>query len=482
MSIELDKVTLLSELKAKDPNFAKKIWSRKIKHDARNKNPFKPLMGQDGSGMPICEKTDLNKMGGETVTFTTTAELGGQGRKGEEELKTHTNIFDFGTYGVTVGERAWAVSYNKLLQFLRLRGDDMSVEQLANSVCANWWGQMETDDIQQMFLRIARLVAPRNMKRVNNRTSQDDLTLADTLNTGGIEYMQQALITNGATPIYVEKEKYGGEVPQYILFSTWQNAASLEDEQKFRDVMREAAARGDKNPYFTGRLPQWKNTVVLRDNVVISSSTGRLARPIQPIAHLGQALADESATTITGGGLRNSDASRTDPALFDYFANFPGFGWTFYEGESTPADANTYYAIIYNLTDGKYEGISYTAANNNGNRLASVTREVATILPTDNARYSNAHPSDSLIIPCTKNGVPLGWSIAMGAEALLLAKGAYDAEPIQHSDDYDRVKGRGIHGIRGYGSPKDTIGRFPNFQVLEHAVEIPGVSLVDMSA
>lgn len=478
-------VTLLSEAITADPNFERKFWSAKMARDARNRNPFKPLIGGEGSGMPICEKSEKVE-GGQTITFTSTAPLMGRGRMGEQSLKDHTNKLEFGTYSLTVGLRMNAITHHELLNYLRLRKDNVTAKQLANEMNSAWWGDMEATDIEHVLLRIARLVSPRNLKRVNNRASRADLTLSDTLQPGGIEYLQSALIRGGARPIAEQSEMYGGRIPEYLLYTTWDGANSLWDNQEFRDVVQNAGVRGDKNAYFSNMLPKWKDMCILRNNVVNGSQKGRLGTPCMPYALLGKAIPDASSVDITGGGSYNSDASLTDVALYDFFANFEGFGWSTYENESLPADNGTYHAILYNSYDGKYEGISYTAASNNGNKLASagVTREVATILPTTHARYSNVHNTatgEVYIIPCTVNGVPLGWSIGMGQEALLLGKGSFDARPIYQEDEYGHFKSYGIDGIRGYTSPQNTVNQYPNFQVLEHAVEIPGVELVDMS-
>lgn len=486
--IDLKEITLLSELVSSDANFAKKAWENKVKIDARNKNEFAPLIGYEGSGKPICEKQDLKKFAGDTVTFTRTAPVRGRGRMGEESLKDNTNTFKFGTFQVKVGMRRFAIAWNQLLSLLRLRGDDMSAEQLEQELSADWWGSMEMDDIQHVLLRTAFFESSgRNVIRAGNRAARSDLTLDDTLTTGLIELAQSKLLSLGGTPIHVEKDTSGGEIPRYVFFTPWESANSLEEEQIWRDVLQNAGARGGQNDYFTGRMPLWKQMLVHRHNIIEDTADGRIGSPLQPLALLGAAIANNSATTITGGGSYNDDGAKTNVALNDYFAHFPGFAWTTYEGEVAPTDTNTYYAIIYNLTDHKYEGISYAASGNDGNRLTSVTREVASIIGTGHARFSAVHPSESLIIPCTENGVPIGFSLGLASDALYLAKGSIDAERITHGDDFRNSEGRwhhnaaGVQGIRGYVSPQDTKGRYPNFLVAEHAREIPGVSLVDNS-
>jgi hypothetical protein len=152
--------------------------------------------------------------------------------------------------------------------------------------------------------------------------------------------------------------------------------------------------------------------------------------------------------------------------------------------------------MIYNVSGanrGKYEIISYVAAANNGNKLASasVTRELDTDKQktqlTAAGRYTNVHPSGSLIIPCNKLGVPLNYALAMGAEALFMAKGAVDAERLTHKDDYEndagegRIRATGIQGIRGYAPFEDTLGRYPNFLLIAGAADRPELDLVELT-
>lgn len=497
-SIQLDQRTLLSEAIANDPNFATKYWSKTIKMDARNRNPFKMFIGSEKSGSPICEKTDLSAGGGDTVTFTTTASVKGQGVKGEEMLKDKTSKFRFGTYQLKVGARRFGISWNHLLKYLKMSGTNMTPEQLANTLCSDWWGAMETDDVIQVLLNTAYFeTSGRNIMRVNNRASQDDLTLADTLSTAEIEMAQQKMQAQGGKPMSMKTDKFtGAQIPRYLVFTPSKGAYTLDDDAKWREIVGRAGDRGVQNPFFTGEMIPWRNMLVYSCDLVDDTADGRLQSALEPIAYLGKALPSAASTTITGGGAYNDDGTQTDVAIFDYFANFPGFYWSTFEGEVAPADAKTYYAILYNSYDGKYEGISYDAAANDGNTLngagaGTVTREVATILGTGNARYSNVHNTatgDVFIIPCTKNGVPLMRSLVLGADALHLAKGTHDAVPIEHGDDFKIVgtqewteKSRGIFGIRGYKSPRDTRGRANGFLVIEHTYDVPGVDLVDMS-
>lgn len=493
MAFDIDQITKYYDLIAADPQLQKQLWSDAINLDSRNLNPMKDFIGGEGSGLPICEKKEL-AMGGQKVTFTTLAPVGGQGVRGGAELKSKTQKIVYGTFGVTVDLRRFAISEDQLVELLRFYKGETR-ESLLYRLCKEWWGNMEADDIQ-ITMRDKALYASGqpNILRINGKADVDALRLTDTFDTGTIEDGKRMLIGQGATPLRTETDDAGSEVPQFVLFAPSNFAEPLENEQKFREAVYYGADRGKQNFFWNGKYPMWKQNVIHRHNIVWDAGNKRQGSPLLPIAFLGVAIASGAATTVTGGGAHNTDGSMTDTVLHDYFSYFGGYYWKTYSTESAPADANTYYAMIYNVSGankGKYEIVKWVAAGNNGNQL-TVTRECDDAGVTQKTkltaagRYSNVHPSGSWIIPCNKYGVPIGRALHMGAEALFLAKGAIDAEEIMWQDDFVTRDGRahinssGIQGIRGYSPYEDTIGRYPNYLLVEGALDY-GLSLVDLS-
>ncbi|RMH31451.1 MAG: DUF4043 family protein [Planctomycetota bacterium] len=494
MAFDLSLITSYEEMIQNNPQLRKELWSESVRIDARNRNVLKMFIGPEGSRKPICEKRELSAGGAQKVTFTTVAPVRMAGTMGEAELKSHTGKMEFGEFGVVVDMRRFAISHNQLLRFLRFnRG--LTPAQLSYKLCVELWGRMEQDDLQ-IVPRNKALFAPDqpNVFYIGGGTSVDDIVLGDTFDTATIEQAANALEGQGCAPLATEEDVSGYEVPQYVVFGPKKFLYTLENESKFREAMLQAGVRGNDNPHWTGRFPAWKGNIIHRHPVVIDSANGRQGSPLAPLALLGQPLANGTATEVTGGGKYNADGSLTDPVLFDYFSYFPGFYWKTHTSESIPSDSNTYYAMIYNVSGsdrGKYEIVSYTASGNDGNKL-TVTRELdeATYQQktrlTVAGRYTNVHPTGSLVIPCNRWGVPIGYALHMGAEALFMAKGAIDAERIQHKDDFENdagqahVHGIGIQGIRGYAPYEDTLGRYPNYLLIVGAMDYPGLNLIDL--
>lgn len=493
MAFDLSDITKYYDLIAADPQLQKQLWSESINLDARNDNPMKDFIGGEKSGKPIIEKKDLNAGQGQKVTFTTQAPVGGRGVMGAAELKSKTAKLVYGTFGVTVDMRRFAISEDQLVELLRFNQGE-SRESLLYSLCKQWWASMEADDLQIVLRDKALFAASQpNVFRIGGGADTNAIKLTHTFDTGTIEEGQNQLIGQGAMPLSVQTDDAGSEVPEYMVFGARRFLNPLEDEQKFREAINYTQmGKGKDAFYMNGKYPMWKQNVIARHNIKFDSGNKKQGSPLLPIAFLGAALADGSSTTVTGGGKHNSAGSLTDVDLYDYFSYFGGYYWKTYSTETAPTDSNTYYALIYNVSGankGKYEVVSYSAANNNGNRL-TVTRELDTdgqkTKLTAQGLYSNVHPNGSWIIPCNKWGVPIGRALHMGAEALFMAKGAVDAEEIFWKDDFQNRSGRahinssGIQGIRGYAPYEDSIDRYPNYVLVEGALDY-GLALKDIS-
>jgi hypothetical protein len=496
MAFDLSEISQYYDLIAQsggNPDLMRTLWGPSIDLDARDQNPMKDFIGPEKSGKPIIEKKSLSAGGSQKVIFTSMAPIGGQGVRGGAELKSKTAKPVYGTWAVTVDMRRFAISEDQLVELLRFNEGE-SRETLLYELCKQWWGMMEADDLQ-ITLRDKALFATDqpNVYRIGGGSSTDEITLDDTFDTGTIEESVEQLIGLGAMPLNVQMDEAGSEVPEFVQFGPRRFMRSLEDEQKFREAVLHSQNRGGENFHWTGKYPRWKESLIHRHAIKFDSGNKRQGSPLLPIAFLGKAIPSNAATEVTGGGAHNTDDTKTDTVLYDYFSEFGGYYWKTYSTETAPTDNNTYYAMIYNVSGvnrGKYEIVSWVAAGNDGNTL-TVTREIdgdgqKTAL-TSAGRYSAVHPSGSWIIPCNKWGVPIGRSLVMGAEALALAKGAIDADPIEWQDDFKsktsgkaHINSSGIQGIRGYSPKEDSIGRYPNFLLVEGALDY-GFDLVDLT-
>lgn len=475
------------------------IWSELVKRDARDKNIFKMFIGGEGSKKPIAEKRDLAAGGTDKVTFTTVAPIRGQGKLGEDVLKGNTDSLSFGTFNVTVDLLRHAVSWTQILKLLHYTGK--SVDQISAEVMADWYAHKEQDDIQ-VALRNTVLIngTDSNYLRVNNRASDDAIEIGDTLETDTLEEGKQMLISMGAEELQMDTDRSGAEIPQFMFFGPDVLTRGLRQNTAFLQQLREAGVRGDGNEARTGKFPLWDNNIIFNHQIRIDTALGRQGSPLSPRAYLGAPLvdADGAGLTVTGGGSLNSAGTDT---VHDFFANFRGYNWRITSADTNPLaeTSPTTYVLVYNLSGadkGKYEVMEVTG--NDGNQL-TVTRvnpadgTAGTVADTNfhiNAagKYSAAHPTGSLIIPCNAYGVPIVYGLHLGANALYYAKGSIDMEQIFHYDDFANAGNRahlnaiGVQGIRGFAAYQDTANRYPNVILVAGAGYYPGLDFVDVHA
>ena len=496
MAFDLSEIGTVAAQIAADSKLQAEFWSESIKADTRDKDPLKDFTGAEDSGLPFCEATRANvKNGGQKINMNTRGSVLGQGTKGSAELKSKTSVLTYGAFSLTVDMRRFAISEETLVKYFTNAGaNEGDREEIIYGLCRDWWARTHSDD-KQIVLRNKALFAANqpNVVRIGNGDTRDDILSTDTIDTGTIEDSANTLIGLGGMPMSLDTDDAGGDVPQFLLYSDREVLDPLKNEQKYREaVLAASQSKGNSAIPFSGKYPQWDNNLIFKHNKVRETGPVRQGSPLLPFAILGVAIPSGAATSITGGGSYNTAGTLTDATLYDFFSYFAGYAWNTFTGEVLATDTNTYYAIIFNVSGankGKYEIVSYVAAGNNGNTL-TVIRELNDVsqltLLTAAGRYSNVHPSGSLVIPCNRYGVPIGHALHMGGNALMIGKGGIEAQKIIHGDDFQvaggdndwHVKAVGIRTIVGYAPYENTDGNFPNFTLIEGAVEYPRLRLV----
>lgn len=471
-------------LVAANSAFRAKVWSTRVLRGVQQRTLFNGLVGDENSKMPIIRKRDISKGQAQQVEFTTIAPVRGMGVLGENDLTGTERKPGFGSFTVTVDLIRHAVSYSRVIDLMRKFGKPMSI--LSSDLMSEWWARRMDDDYSITLRQRALLVSPaNNLLRVNQRASQATLLSSDTLTVNTLDMLKGALAGIGGKPI--EESAEGGmksKVQKFLFLAPDNFLAPMRNTSSWQSMTQNAGVRGDSNSMFSGLYDTINGTVINNHIVQEDDADGRQGSPLQPYARLGTATADDSATTITGGGT-------TYPAGDgDYFAYFPGYPWKIYDAEVLPTDNGTKYAMIYNVTtDGKYEIFSYTSAGlaAAGSSITSVTRGTVSnfngnVIAQAAGRFSAVHPSGSIILPCTINGVILGYGLEMGVGALYHATGEMDMEPISNKQDYENDRGDaqktgiGIQGIRGMACFVDKRSVAPNFILLEGTYVVPGVN------
>jgi len=438
------------------------------------------MEGPEGSGRPICIKTDLTKGAQDLVNFTTMSRPGGRITIGETALEAEA--LDFNSFNLKIDIARHGLGWTEKMQ--RFLAGGASVEESYAEVLSEFFGLQRQND---MFMLWRRYATAANTIRPNDRATTDTLLTADVMNTTLISDTASLLKTRACPPANLTKrkiDKFSADVLGYIILGSDRFLTPLKSNSTYLQSLRDAAVRGNENVIWSGGYAKYDNQAIFHMDVVHEDTRGPLGAPIQPEALLGTALTTgTTAKTITGGG-------RTSPSSTHYpFEWFPGNPYALLGHDAPSADSNVYYLIIYNVTGadaGKYGIYKYTGSNNNGNQIvctqhlgAAATGDAVTTLAGityDAAKHTDAHPSGSRIVLVNAKAVPYCWGIGMGAMAGLRAYGGPAIKPITEMGDWGMKKGMGFLATYGQGLAKDTQLGVRNYALIEAAYRPQGLA------
>lgn len=443
-----------------------RLWSELVTRDAREQNVFAKFIGAEGSGAPIAEKRDLSAGGSDKVTFTTVAPIRGQGVRGEAILKNSTDTLDFGTFNVEIDLVRHAVSWTQVLKLMRFTGKTM--DQLSAEVMSEWMSRTEQDQIQ-WTLRQSCVRGASNFISGYGTAAGGALKYVDGLSTDIIQEAKQALIANGAEPMNTGGDE-NQDIPGYLFFAPDAVLRPLRSDPDYLEAITAADSRGPDNKLFSGSYAKWDNNIIANHNVIIDTARGRQGSPLLPTYYAYEDVAD--ATDIDTDG--------------DSFANFRGANIKVPGGAGEKVAANdsgVYYILAINSATGKTRLYSYQASNITKGSTDFSDISLTLVSGKVNTNGSNAFPAGSLFVQANAEGTPIGYALAMGKDALYMAKGSIYGEQIFHYDDFANsgneahLSAVGVQSVYGMAVREDTRGRIPGIQVVEAVRQVPGLSL-----
>ncbi|MEI7957630.1 MAG: DUF4043 family protein [Verrucomicrobiota bacterium] len=455
------------------------LFSKFIDLAVEEEDLFSLLEGDENSDRPVWIKTDLSKGGGDKVFFNTIASLGGDGVHGDEVLEGNEEALTIGSYSCQVDFIRHAAGLTKKdIEFLAA---GRSIEAAAAPLVAKWLGRKRQRDLLMKFITSG---VGLNTIRPNNKATRDDLTADDALSTGIIAQSNAIATSIGARPVNIMATGYS-KVFEYLFLATEDSLAPLANSSSWLQAQQSAGTRGDENVLFRGGYTRWNGSTILHHKVVDADTPGPIGSPLLPKALLGDAVAAGTvAFAVTGGGRAASGAANK------YFECFSGAPYRYLETDSvTSSDANTYYFVVVNVSGadkGKWGFYSYTGSANDGNKITVASRlgaaasgaRVTTLggVTWNAAKNTDVHPTGSVVLQANKNGVPIGYSVCMGAGAGLRAYGSLRHELVQNTSDYGHRMGWAYQSIYGQQVRRDsgiTGSNQPRGYVLvEHAVTV----------
>lgn len=470
---------------AQNSNLVGKLFSKLMLLQTSNKDILGQMEGPEGSGRPICLKTDLKKGGGDTVNFSTVSRPGGEGAIGETLLEAET--LDFGSYSVSIDIFRHGLGMTEKIKMFLAAG--MSIEEAFAEQESDYFALRRQSD---MFMLWRQQSTPATTIHPNDKASHDDLTTADTINTTLITDVASLLKSNGAPPAKLTKTKvaqFSADILSYIILGSDRFLNPLKSNSTYLQALQQADERGNENMIWTGKYAEYDGQYLFHMDCVREDTRGPLGAPIEPEALLGGAGLDNSAvtdaTTITIQGGGRADVSAVHMP-FKWFRGYP------YQqiGQAIPAtDTATYFVVIYNVSGGnagKFGIYQYTGSSNVGTGIvcaqflgatASGTRVTTLAGQTWNsALHTNVHPTGSRIVQINAKCVPYCYAMGLGGMSGLRAYGSPPIKPIKENADWEFKKGLGFMATYGQGLAKDTQGNVRNHVLIIAAYRPQGLN------
>jgi hypothetical protein len=435
------------------------LFSRYIDLAVEEEDLFAALEGPEASDRPVWLKTDLSAGGAQRIFFNSIASLGGDGVHGDEMLEGSEESIAIGSYACDVDFVRHAVGLTKKdIEFLSA---GRSIEAAAAPLVARWLGRKRQRDMLMKFITSA---AGLNTLRPNNKATRDDLTSADTLSTGLLTQANAIVTSLGAEPVNIMRDGYNA-IYEYLFLATEDGLNAMANSSAWLQAQQYAGTRGDDNCLFRGGYSRWNGSTILHHKVIDGDTAGPIGSPLLPKALLGDPItAGTDAITVTGGGRVSPGASNK------YFECFSGAPHRFLESDAlVSGDAKTYFFVIINVSGpnkGKWGLYSYTGAGNNGNAIQITNRlaanangsAVSTLgeVTWDPARNTDEHPTGSVILQANAHGVPIAYTLCLGAGAGLRAYGSVRHELVQNTSDYGHRMGWAYQSIYGQTVRRDS--------------------------
>ena len=484
-----------------------RLWSELVTRDAREKNVFAKFIGGEGSGKPIVEKTDLSAGGSDKVTFTTVAPIRGQGVRGENILKNSTAALNFGTFNVEVDLIRHAVSWTQVLKLMRFTGK--TLDQLSAEVMSEWASRMEQDLLQLVLRDTCLNKGEQNLLSAYGAdTTNGALEYTEGLSTDIIQEAKQRLIANGAGPMNTGGD-VNQEIPGYLFFAPDALLRPLRSDPDYLEAITQADSRGPENKLYSGSYAKWDNNIIANHNIILDTAIGRQGSPLAPVARMPSGLsggASQGWDAQPGSNLLNpSDGTRECEADVSYFggtgtdmwANWPGASVSIPGGgggshAAYAISADTDYVLIVDKNndyaafeiDGFYNASTGTTAGNSHMKIW--TQILTTVLGGQGVAgvFANTDLEGPLTFYlCNLVGTPIGYALAMGENALYLARGAVTNEQIFHYDDFANsgneahLSAVGVQSVYGMAAYEDTNNRVPGVCLVECVRQVPGLSI-----
>ena len=459
-------------------------FSKVLMVSSTTKDVFGQMEGSEGSRSCILVKDDLNKMAGQYINFTVSANAGHMPVRGEVSLRGKEEKPRVNSFQVKVDFVRHAISFNKKIQAFMAAG--MSLDEAYAEVLADHFGRFKETDMKMTLRQGATaLNTVTNLGKTYNALNSNDVISTSLLGDG-----LGNLTMLGAKEIKTTKSKAGASIYRYLFFGTVNCLRPLKSNATYAAAVQNTVNQSNNNTIFDGGFTDWDGQGIYAQPIVDPDADGPLGDPLEPRAVLGTGItALDTAAVVEGGGLNGPDTT----LRAKYFRWFKGYDYQWTEGQTAAPDSGTYYFVIWNVTGaaaGKFGVYSYVGTANDGDKITTANRLRAAGAGTavaslagqawNAAVHTDSHPVGSIIVQVNAKCVPIGWILGMGVGAGLRAYGGNEGASmrrISQNDDYDFEKGQGYEAVYGQDLSRDTNLQPRNYCLIPVSYTIPGMNL-----
>ena len=457
-------------------NARAKVWKETFKKFASTADVLSPLEGPEGSGASIAVRNDIKGRRGDRIEFTASSELGGFGQLGESTLKGNEEDLKFSGTTAILEFKRHATALTSSLKKKMAGGH--TLESLAAEVLGNHFGQWKQRDA------LRRLID--GVRGVGTAAIDDDVAIPsggvfggdagnlnalhatnDVLSADSIVDLTTQAAWLGVEPARISRNGYPSSQDTYhhCLLADNQMLRPLLKTTGYQTQISNADLRGATNPLFTGDLKEFDGTKILNIRGTYGDLNGPIGSPLTPVARIKALASPADGEYLCGAqsdrNVADASGGTGDP---DYFTDFPGHQYKYTEADTFTHDDNVYYAKVVN-PDGTSGVISY---QNSGATLSSTGDgnhgthiKIAGVESGSDWTGGNA-VEGALVFPCTAGGVIYGYTILMGADAVIRAYGE-DMRMTDDKDDYGFKHGIGYQAMYGDSVWKDRNDRVRNY-------------------
>lgn len=444
----------------------------------------------------VVELTETEKVAGNTINVPTIAGFGGAGVAGEGNRLGSEQKLIVGNFPVKIGRYWFGIGFTSVAKSETMIGGRL--DQVINDGLRVLMAKKRSDD-HMMRLRAAAGsgIGLRNNLLPSGVGTVAELTSSDVVTTTLISRGGEKLPGMGALPMDTTVDGGGSMGELYTLLSTDKALIDLASEPAYLAAIQNADVRGDANKCFKGGFRNWNGHGIYRWINRDHANRGPVGSPLLPRAFLGAVasggtLAAPTGVDVTtpfsvasgsilfgGGNVYATSDELTGPNYFEFFSNAP---YTYFNGDLIAADTSTQrYCQIIN-SNGTYGTFPFIENNGRGLLISGSALAVG-----DSTKRVTSFEKGAKIVECNVLGTPIGYSLYLGAEALVCGNGSINGSKVDaqmglrstKSDNYGMDNGVGIEAVWGNAVvARAGDGAYPNFLLVTHAISEDGAPTI----